>query len=57
MLIPVLLFIILLAVVVTAHSRRKKGTMTEATYSNIVSAASIAVTAAALATLYFRLRN
>ena len=57
MLIPIFLFVILVAVVLTAHSRRKKGTMTEATYSNLVSAVSVAVTAAALVILYFRLRH
>lgn len=57
MLIPILLLVVLVAVVVAAHSRRKKGTMTEATYSNVVSAVSVAVTAAALAVLYFRLRS
>ena len=57
MLIPILLFVILVAVVLTAHSMRKKGTMTEARYSNVVSAASVAVTIAALAILYLRLRR
>lgn len=57
MLIPILLLVVLAAVVMTAHSRRKQGTMTEAAYSRVVSAASIAVTVAALAMLYFRLRN
>lgn len=57
MLIPILLFVSLVVVVVTAHSMRKKGTMTEGTYSSVVSLVSIIVTVAALAVLYLRLRG
>jgi hypothetical protein len=57
MLIPILLFVVLLVVVLGAHSMRKKGTMTEATYSTLVSGVSIVVTIAALAILYLRLRS
>ena len=57
MLIPIVLFVILVVVVLAAHSMRKKGTMTEARYSNVVSAVSVVVTVAALAILYLRLRK
>ena len=56
MLIPILLLIALVAVVLSAHGMRKKGTMTEATYATLVSGVSIAVTIAALVLLYLRLR-
>lgn len=56
MLIPILLLVVLIAVVASAHSMRKKGTMSEAAYSKVVSAVSIVVTVAALAILYIRLR-
>lgn len=55
MLIPILLFVILIVVVFSAHSMRRKGTMAESTYSNLVSGVSIVVTIAALAILYLRL--
>ena len=45
-----------IAVVASAHAMRKKGTMTEAAYSKLVSGASVVVTVAALAVLYMRLR-
>ena len=57
MLIPILLFVVLVAVVVVAHSRRKSGRMTDAAYANVVSSASIIVTIAALAVLFLRLRK
>lgn len=56
MLIPILLLVVLIAVVASAHAMRKKGTMTEAAYSKLVSGASVVVTVAALAVLYMRLR-
>ena len=57
MLIPILLLVALVAVVAVAHSRRKKGTMSEAAYSKLVSSVSIAVTIAALAVLVLRLQR
>lgn len=57
MLIPILLLVALVAVVATANARRKKGTMTEAAYSKLVSSVSIVVTLAALAVLIIRLKR
>ena len=57
MLIPIVLFVILVAVVVGANSARKKGSMTEGAYSNLVSVVSVAVTIVALVLLYRRLRG
>jgi heme/copper-type cytochrome/quinol oxidase subunit 2 len=57
MLIPILLLVVLVAVVAVAHSRRKKGTMSEAAYSKVVSSISIVVTIAALAVLVLRLQR
>jgi hypothetical protein len=56
MLIPILLLVVLIVAVASAHSMRKKGTMSEATYSKVVSGVSVIVTVAALAILYIRLR-
>jgi hypothetical protein len=57
MLIPLLLLVALIAVVAIAHSRRKKGTLSEAAYSKLVSGTSIVVTVAALAILFLRLQR
>jgi hypothetical protein len=57
MLIPILLFVVLVAVVVGANASRKKGSMTEAAYSNLVSAVSVVVTIVALVVLYRRLKG
>jgi hypothetical protein len=57
MLIPIILFVILVAVVVGANASRKKGSMTEASYSNLVSAVSVIVTIVALIVLYTRLKG
>lgn len=57
MLIPLLLLAALVAVVASAHSRRKKGTLSEAAYSRLVSGVSIVVTLAALAVLFLRLQG
>jgi heme/copper-type cytochrome/quinol oxidase subunit 2 len=57
MLIPLVLFVILVAVVVGANASRKKGSMTEAAYSNLVSAVSVVVTIVALVVLYMRLKG
>lgn len=56
MLIPILLLVALVAVVASAHTRRKKGTLSEAAYARLVSGASIVITIAALAVLLFRLQ-
>ena len=56
MLIPILLLAALIVVVASAHSRRKKGNLSDAAYVRVVSAASIAVTIAALAVLAQRMR-
>jgi hypothetical protein len=57
MLIPILLLVALIAVVATAHSRRKSGTLSQAAYSKLVSGVSIVVTIAALAVLVSRLQR
>lgn len=57
MLIPLLLLAALVAVVATAHSRRKKGMLTDAAYSKLVSSVSIVVTIAALAVLFLGLQR
>lgn len=57
MLIPILLLVALVAIVATAHSRRKNGTLSQAGYSKLVSGVSIAVTVAALAVLFLRLQR
>jgi len=57
MLIPIILFVVLMVVVVGANASRKKGAMTEAAYSNLVSAVSVVVTVVALVVLYRRLRG
>lgn len=57
MLIPILLLVALVTVVAVAHSSRKKGTMSEAAYSRLVSSVSIVVTIAALAVLLLRLQR
>jgi hypothetical protein len=57
MLIPIILFVVLVAVVVGANASRKKGAMTQATYSNVVSAVSVVVTIVALLVLYRRLKG
>jgi hypothetical protein len=57
MLIPLLLLAALIAVVAIAHSRRKKGTLSDSAYSKLVSGVSIVVTIAALAVLYLGLQR
>jgi hypothetical protein len=57
MLIPIILFVVLVAVVIVANSRRKSGQMSDAAYSRVVSGASVAVTIAALAVLFMRLKG
>ena len=57
MLIPIILLVVLIAVVVVAHARRKSGQMSDAAYSNVVSGVSVLVTIAALALLFLRLKG
>lgn len=53
----VILLAVLVVVVAIANSRRKKGALTEATYSTLVNALSIFVTVVALVVLFLRLRS
>ena len=57
MLIPIILFVVLVVVVVGAKASRKKGSMTEAAYSNLVSSVSVVITIVALVVLYMRLKG
>jgi hypothetical protein len=57
MYLPITLLIVLLVVVISANSMRKKGSMTESAYSNLVSILSVIVTVAALLLLYMRLKG
>ena len=57
MLVPLILLAVLIGIVVTASSMKKKGTMTESTDQTVVSVASIIVTVAAVAMLILRLRG
>ena len=55
--VPVILLIVLIVVVISANSMKKKGSMTESAYQNLVSILSILVTVAALVVLFMRLRG
>ena len=55
--IPIVLLAALLVVVLGANSMKKKGSMTESAYQNLVSVVSIVVTLAALILLYTRLKG
>jgi Na+/H+-dicarboxylate symporter len=55
--VPIILLAVLLVVVISANSMKKKGTMTEQAYQTLVSASSIVVTIAALAVLFLRMRG
>ena len=55
--VPVVLLIVLFVVVISANSMKKKGSMTESAYGNLVSILSIVVTVAALVVLFMRLRG
>ncbi|HYC51696.1 MAG TPA: hypothetical protein VEB19_11355 [Gemmatimonadaceae bacterium] len=57
MLIPILLFVALVVVVVGANSMRKKGSLTQAAYSSLVSGVSVVITIVALVVLYVRLKG
>lgn len=56
-LVPVVLLVVLIVVVISANSMKKKGSMTESAYGNLVSILSIVVTVAALVVLFMRLRG
>jgi hypothetical protein len=56
-LVPVILLAALLVVVFIGNSMKKKGSMSESAYQNLVSASSVVVTIAALAVLYMRIRG
>lgn len=55
--VPVVLLIVLIVVVISANSMKKKGSMTESAYGNLVSILSVVVTVAALVVLFMRLRG
>jgi Na+/H+-dicarboxylate symporter len=55
--VPIVLLAVLLVVVISANSMKKKGTMTEQTYQALVSVSSIIVTIAALVVLFLRVRG
>lgn len=57
MLVPILLLVALLAVVFSANSMKKQGKMTESSYQNLISAASIVVTIGAVIALILRMRG
>lgn len=54
--VPIILLAVLLVVVISANSMKKKGTMTEQAYQTLVSVSSIVVTIAALIVLFLRVR-
>ncbi len=55
--VPVVLLIVLIVVVISANSMKKKGSMTESAYGNLVSIMSVLVTVVALVILFMRLRG
>jgi len=55
--VPIILLAVLLIVVYVASSMKKKGSMTEAAYQNLISIMSVIVTIAALIILFMRLRG
>jgi hypothetical protein len=55
--VPIILLAVLLVVVISANSMKKKGTMTESAYQNLVSVCSIIVTIAALIVMFVRMRG
>jgi NADH:ubiquinone oxidoreductase subunit K len=57
LIVPIVLLAVLLIIVISGNSMKKKGAMTESTYQTLVSAASIAVTLAALVVMYLRMRG
>ena len=55
--VPLILLVVLIVVVASANSMKKKGSMTESAYGNLVSILSVLVTVAALVVLFMRLRG
>ena len=55
--VPIILLAVLLVIVISANSMKKKGSMTESAYQTLVSVCSIIVTIAALLVLFLRLRG
>jgi len=55
--VPIILLAVLLIVVYVASSMKKKGSMTEMAYQNLISIMSVVVTIAALIILFMRLRG
>jgi hypothetical protein len=56
-LVPIILLAVLIVVVMSANSMKKKGTMTESAYQMLISGISIVVTIAALLLLFTRIRG
>jgi len=54
--VPILLLAALFAVVISANSMKKKGTMTESRYQMLVSVSAVIVTVAALVVMFGRIR-
>jgi len=55
--VPLILLAVLLVVVISANSMKKKGSMTESAYQTLVSVCSIIVTLAALLIMFVRMRG
>jgi len=55
--VPIVLLAVLLVIVISANSMKKKGTMTESAYQTLVSVCSIIVTIAALFVMFVRMRG
>ena len=56
-LVPVGLLAVLLIIVISGNSMKKKGSMSESAYQSLVSVSSIVVTIAALVVMYMRIRG
>lgn len=55
--VPIVLLIALVVIVISGNSMKKKGSMSESAYQNLVSISSIVVTIAALVIVYMRMRG
>ena len=55
--VPIILLAVLLVIVISANSMKKKGTMTESAYQTLVSVCSIIVTIAALFVMFVRMHG
>lgn len=53
--VPIILLAALLVIVISGNSMKKKGSMSESTYQNLVSVSSLIVTLAALVVMYLRM--